>query len=73
MKQNMTYFIHTQTQKQFSMKVTLMIYLNQSILQLHQTYKISLEKGSGQITDSVMENNTNTSKYDQLAGQSAVL
>ena len=31
--------IHTQKQKQLSTKVTLTIYLNQSILQLYQTYK----------------------------------
>ena len=31
-KQNMTLFIHTQKQKQLLMKVTLMMYLNQSIL-----------------------------------------
>ena len=35
--QNMTPYIHTQRQKQLSMKVTLIIYLSQSILQLHQT------------------------------------
>ena len=40
-EQNMALFIHTQTmQKQLLMKVKLMImYLNQSILQLYQTYK----------------------------------
>ena len=37
-KQNMTHFIYTQKQKQLLMEVTLMImYLNQSILKLHQT------------------------------------
>ena len=35
----MTLFIHTQKQKQLSMKVVLMIYLNQSMTQLYQTYK----------------------------------
>ena len=40
-EQNMTLFIHTQTmQKQLLMKVKLIImYLNQSILQLYQIYK----------------------------------
>ena len=39
-KQNMALFIYTQRQKQLLIKMTLMIYLNQSIiLQLYQTYK----------------------------------
>ena len=38
-KQNMTLFTHTQKQKQLLMKLTLMMCLNQSILQLYQTYK----------------------------------
>ena len=54
------------------MKVTMIIYFNQSILQLYQTYKKSLGKGSGWITDSVIENNINTSKYNQLAGSSLI-
>ena len=43
-KQNMTLFIHTQKQKQSLMKVTLMMYLNQSILRLYQTSKHFQEK-----------------------------
>ena len=43
-KQNMTLFIHTQKQKQLLMKVTLMMYLNQSILRLYQTSKHFQEK-----------------------------
>ena len=39
-KESMTLFIHSQKQKQLLMKVTLMMYLNQSTLQLYQTYKI---------------------------------
>ena len=35
----MTPFIHNQKQKQLTMNVTLMIYLNQSILKLYQSYK----------------------------------
>ena len=34
----MTYFIHTQKQKQLLMKVTLPMYLKQSTLHLYQTY-----------------------------------
>ena len=38
-KHNMTLFVHTQNQEQLSMKVALMtMYLNQSILQLYETY-----------------------------------
>ena len=38
-KQNMTHFIQTQPQRQLSIKMPLMMYLNGSILQLHQTNK----------------------------------
>ena len=38
-KTNLTLFIHIQNQKELLMKLTLMMYLNQSILQLYQTYK----------------------------------
>ena len=38
-KKNMVPFIQTQSQKQLLLKATLMMYLNQSILQLCQTYK----------------------------------
>ena len=43
-KQNMTHFIHTRKQKQLLMKMTLMMYLNQSIQQLYQAYKNFKEK-----------------------------
>ena len=36
-KQNMTHFIQTQPQRQLSIKMPLMMYLNESILQLHQS------------------------------------
>ena len=39
MKQYISPFIGTQKQKHLLMKVTLMIYLNQSIITLYQTYK----------------------------------
>ena len=40
----MTQFTHTQKQKQLSMKMILMIYLNQSILQLYQIFTDLQEK-----------------------------
>ena len=51
------------------MKVTLMMCLNQSILQLYQTQK-SLGKGSGWIFDSVIDHTISISKYNPLAGSS---
>ena len=44
MKQNIVLFTRTQKQKQLLMKVTLMMYLKQFILQLYQKYKNLLEK-----------------------------
>ena len=44
MKQNIASFTRTQKQKQKLMKVILMIYLNQSIVQLYQINKNLLEK-----------------------------
>ena len=38
-KESMTLFVQTEKEKLLSMKVTLMVYLNQSILQLYQTYQ----------------------------------
>ena len=38
-KQNMIPFIRTQKQKQVLIKVTMIMYLNRSILQLYQIYK----------------------------------
>ena len=43
-KQNITHFIHTQKQKQLLLKMTFMMYLNQSILKLYQIYKNLQEK-----------------------------
>ena len=55
------------------MKMTLMVmYLNQSILQLHQPYKNFLEKVSGWVIDSVIEHNINILKYTILAGSSYI-
>ena len=54
------------------MKVTLMMYLNQSILQLYQTYKKSSGTVSGWIIDSVIENNLSISKCNPLAGSSYI-
>ena len=39
MKQNIAHFIRSQGLKQLLMKVILVIYLNQSIARLYQTYK----------------------------------
>ena len=44
MQQNIRPFILTQKQKQLLMKMTLMMYLNQSTLPLYQTYKNNMEK-----------------------------
>ena len=44
MQQNIQAFIQTQKKKQLLMKAILMLHLNQSILQLSQTYKNMLEK-----------------------------
>ena len=44
MQQNIPYFILTQNQEQLLMRVTLMMYLNKSILRLYQTYKNDLQK-----------------------------
>ena len=69
----MVHFIHTQKPKQLIMKVTLMMmYLNQSILQLYETYKKNLGKGSGWIIDSVIMHNINISRYNPLAGSSYI-
>ena len=68
-KQKMTLLIKTQKQKQLLMKVTLMMYLNQSIMELYQTF---LEKGSCRIIDSVIDHNINIPKYNRLAGSSYI-
>ena len=44
MQQNIVPIILTQKQKQLFMKVILMTYINQFIVQLYQTYKNHLEK-----------------------------
>ena len=61
-KQNMTQLI----------KMTLIMYLNQSILQLHQKYKKYFGKDSGCITDSVMDANINISKHNPLGCSSYI-
>ena len=55
----MTLFIQTPMQKQLLMKATLIMYLNQSIQQLYQTWKIFIVKGSGWITDLVIDHYIN--------------
>ena len=49
-----------------------MMCLNQSILQLYQTYKKTLGKGSGWIIDSVIDHTISVSKYNPLAGSSYI-
>ena len=44
MQQNISPFILTRRKKRLLMKVTLMMYLNQSILQFYETCKKTLEK-----------------------------
>ena len=44
MKQNIALFTSPQKMKQISMRVILMMYLNQSIIRLHQTDKNDLER-----------------------------
>ena len=48
------------------MKVNVMTCLNQSILQLYQTYKYFLGKGAGSIINSVIDYNIITSNYNPL-------
>ena len=44
MKLNIASFIHPLRLKELLMRMTLMMYLNQSIVQLYQIYKSHLEK-----------------------------
>ena len=68
----MTFFIHTHKQKPLLIKLTLMICLNQSMLQLYQTYKKFQEKVQDGIhLDSVIDH-INISKYNPLAGSSYI-
>ena len=50
------------------MRVTLMMCFNKSTLQLYQTYKKSLGRGSGWIIDSVIDHTISSSKYNPLGG-----
>ena len=50
--------------------MTLMMCLNQSILQLWQKYKKSVRKGSDWIIDWVIDHTINISKYNPLSGSS---
>ena len=60
----MTLFIYTQKQRQFLKKVILMRYLNQSILQLYQTYKNFRKR--------LIEHNVSILRYNPLAGNSYI-
>ena len=57
MKQDIAPFIHPQMLKKHLLRVILMMYLNQSIVRLYKTYKISFRKGLGGIIDSVVDHN----------------
>ena len=72
LKQSMALFIQTQKQKQSSMKVTFVIYLNQSILYSITNIQKYLGKDSGWIIDLVVEHNISISKYNPLAGSSYI-
>ena len=49
MQQNISPFILTRRKKRLLMRATLMMYLNQSILQFYETCKKSLEKKKTQL------------------------
>ena len=66
----MTYFIQTHKQKQLLMKLLLMMFLNQSILQLYQTYKNLQEKVQAGLW--IQLQTINISKYNPLAGSSYI-
>ena len=66
----MTYFIQTHKQKQLLMKLLLMMFLNQSILQLYQTYKNLQEKVPAGLW--IQLQTINISKYNPLAGSSYI-
>ena len=63
-KQCMTLFIQAEKQKQLSIKVTLMMCFNFTIIANMQK---SLEKGVGWIIDSVIDYTISISKYNPLA------
>ena len=66
MQQHILPFILTQKQKRLLMRVTLIIYLTQSILSLYNIQKY-LRKGSDWIIDSVVSHTINIPKYNPLA------
>ena len=61
------FFLRTQRQEKLLMKVTLMMYLNQSIILLYPKYK-----NLCWIIDSVIDHNINISKYNPLASSSYI-
>ena len=54
------------------MKVTLMMYFNQSILQYISSIQKPLGKDSGLIIDSVIDNNISISNHNPSAGSSYI-
>ena len=71
-KQNTAHFICPQMLKPVSVRVILMMYLNQSMVRLYQIYKKSLGKGLRWIVDSVVGYTINISNYKLLSGSSYI-
>ena len=69
MQQNVALFIWTQEHKELLTKVILIMYLNQSIAQLYQTYKISRKRFG---LDYWFSHTINISKYHTLASSSYI-
>ena len=67
----MILFIQTQKQKSLSMKVTLVMCFNQSILQLYQTHQRLYEKVQAELLI-VIDHAISISKHDPLAGSSYI-
>ena len=66
-KENIAPFICLKMLKQLLMRAILMMYLNQTFVQLYQTQKL-LGKRSGSIIDSVVDYAINNSKYKPVNG-----
>ena len=62
-QQNIALFISTENQKELLLKAILMMYLNQSIERLYQTYKNIFGKCSGSVIDSFVSYTNNISRY----------
>ena len=67
-KRSITPFINTRKYKSVLIKMKLMMYLNQSILQLYE----NIQKGSAWTIDSVINQNIHISNYNFLAASSYI-